>query len=348
MQTCFPPLARSRGSNGRPYRSRYAGAATVSMRASSSLRATSVDGRGWPKRTATSKPSATRSPAWSRITGQVGGHLARTLFDAGRRVRAVARDAKKAQAWAERGCEVALADIDDAAALAAAFTGVDGVFVLLPPTFDPSPDFREARRAIAALRDALAAARPHKVVCLSTIGAQAVQPNLLSQLAWLEQALGALDLPIAFLRAAWFVENSAWDIEPARADGVIASCLQPNDQAFPMVATADVGRVAAELLMDDWQGRRIVELEGPARVTPDQIAACLATLLGRAVVSRPLARAAWEPTFLAQGMRNPTPRMQMLDGFNDGWIEFEGAERARVKGRTSFESVLAELVSRQD
>ena len=281
------------------------------------------------------------------ITGQVGGHLARTLLDAGRRVRAVARDAGKVQPWVDQGCEVALADVDDVAALTAAFSGVDGVFVLLPPTFDPSPDFREARRAIAALRDALAAARPRKVVCLSTIGAQAARPNLLNQLGWLEESLGALDLPIAFLRAAWFVENSAWDIEAARADGVVASCLQPTDKAFPMVATVDIGRLGAELLTDEWQGRRVVELEGPARVTPDEIAACLARLLGRAVVSRPLARAAWEPAFRAQGMRNPTPRMQMLDGFNEGWIEFEGAERGSVKGRTSFESVLAELVSRQ-
>ena len=281
------------------------------------------------------------------ITGQVGGHLARALLDAGQQVRAVVRDAKKAQAWADKGCEIAVADIGDAAALTAAFTGVDGVFVLLPPTFDPSPDLREARRSIASLRDARAAARPSRVVCMSTIGAQATQPNLLSQLGLLEQALRTLDLPVAFLRAAWFIENSAWDIESARRDGVIPSHLQPGDKPVPMVATVDIGRLAAGLLLQSWQGQRVVELEGPARVTPDEIAATLGELLGRTVVNRPVPRDTWEATFRAQGMTNPTPRMRMLDGFNEGWIEFEGAERGSMKGRTTIATVLGELVARQ-
>ncbi|VFU16555.1 protein of unknown function (plasmid) [Methylocella tundrae] len=57
------------------------------------------------------------------ITGQVGGAVARTLLGAGRPVRAIVRDARKGAAWAERGCDVALADLNDAAALASAFKG---------------------------------------------------------------------------------------------------------------------------------------------------------------------------------------------------------------------------------
>lgn len=281
------------------------------------------------------------------ITGQVGGHLAQALLDAGQSVRAVVRDADKGRAWAAKGCELALADVGDVAALTAAFRGTDGVFVLLPPVFDPGPGFPESRRAIAALRAALAAARPGRVVCLSTIGAQATEPNLLSQLGLLEEALGTLDLPVAFLRAAWFVENSAWDIEPARRTGVIPSYLQPTDRPVPMVATVDIGRLAADLLRQDWQGRRVVELEGPHRVTPDQIAGCLGRLLGREVVSRAVPRAAWEAAFRAQGMTNPGPRMRMIDGFNEGWIAFEGAESDRARGGTDVASVLAQLVSRQ-
>jgi hypothetical protein len=29
----------------------------------------------------------------------------------------------------------------------------------------------------------------------------------------------------------------------------------------------------------------------------------------------------WEEVFRAQGMKNPTPRIQMIEGFNEGWIE---------------------------
>lgn len=277
------------------------------------------------------------------ITGQVGSQVARALLDAGQPVRAVVRDAAKGKSWADKGCEVAVADVTDAPALRAAFENAAGVFVLLPPHFDPSPDFRESHLAIDAFYSALSSAEPDKVVCLSTIGAQATQPNLLNQLGLLEKRLGALPLPVAFLRAGWFIENSRWDIEPVRHTGIMPTFLQPADKPVPMVATVDVARVAAELLLQNWQGKRIVELEGPARVTPDEIAACLARLLKRDVLAQPVPRDTWEATFKSTGMRNPTPRMQMLDGFNEGWIDFE---RDPIKGRTSLEAVLADLVAR--
>ncbi len=274
------------------------------------------------------------------ITGRVGGAAGNALLDSGLSVRAVVRDAAKGAAWKDRGCEVALADMNDAAALTAAFTGVEGVFVLIPPTFDPTPGIPEVRSIITALMTAITAARPPKVVCLSTIGAQATQPNLLSQLGLVEKALSALPTPVCFLRAAWFMENAAWDVTPARDTGVISSFLQPLDKPFPMVATADIGRVAAELLQETWTGRRIIELEGPTRVTPNQIAQTFAEIFTRPVHAEAVARETWEQLFISQGMKHPLPRIQMLDGFNQGWIEFEQDESKIQKGRTGSVSTL--------
>jgi uncharacterized protein YbjT (DUF2867 family) len=277
------------------------------------------------------------------ITGQVGGALARTLLAAGQPVRAVVRDTGKGQYWKELGCELACADMADAIALAAAFSEVQGAFVLLPPTFDPTSGFSEARAYIAAVKSALATARPERVVCLSTIGAQAEQVNLLTQLSLMEESLSELDLPICFLRPAWFMENAAWDIASAREQGVIASFLQPLDKAVPMVATADVGRVAAGLLHERWCGKRIVELEGPCRITPNVLAATLGKILDRGVRAEAVPRPTWGDLFTSQGMNNPLPRMRMLDGFNKGWIDFAGHT---VKGRIELESVLLELARR--
>ena len=125
------------------------------------------------------------------------------------------RDLHKGEAWSKRGHDLVVADINEAAALAAAFRGCEGVFVLVPPNFDPSPDFREARKKAATLSSALDAARPGRVVYLSTIGAQATRSNLLSQHTIIEQALRKLSLPITFLRPGWFMANSAWDVAPA-------------------------------------------------------------------------------------------------------------------------------------
>lgn len=134
------------------------------------------------------------------ITGKVGGALARNLLADGLPVRAVLRDATKAVEWKAKGCDVALAEMDDAASLASAFKGAEGVFILPPSEFDPEPGFPEARRVIDAVSAALVEARPARAVCLSTIGADAPHENLLTQRTLLEQALGGISLPVTFLR----------------------------------------------------------------------------------------------------------------------------------------------------
>jgi NAD(P)H dehydrogenase (quinone) len=278
------------------------------------------------------------------ITGKVGGALARTLLAAGQRVRAVVRDACKGRSWAEKGCEVALTEMEDAAGLFVAFKEVEGGFILPPPEFDPAPGFPEARAVITAVKTALEAARPRKVVCLSTVGAQATQPNLLTQRTLMEQQLRALAIPTTFLRPAWFMENFAWDVASARDSGVIASFLQPLDKPFPMIATADVGRVGAELIQEEWNGCRVVELEAARRITPNEVAATFSKILGHPVRVQAVPRASWDDLFKSQGMKNPTPRIQMLDGFNDGWIEFERGESGSVKGKIRLEMVLRGLI----
>ncbi|WP_398495822.1 NAD(P)H-binding protein [Variovorax sp.] len=279
------------------------------------------------------------------ITGKVGGAAARALLASGQKVRAVVRDADKARPWAALGCEVAVAEMEDADALASAFAGCTGVFVLPPPCFDPLPGFPEARAVIAAVRQALEAARPTRVVCLSTVGAQATQPNLLSQRSLMEEGLSPLPLPLALLRPAWFLDNLAWDVAPARERGVLPGFLQPLERPVPMVSTLDVGRVAAELLQEDWQDRRVVELEGPARVTQHEIAATFARVLGRPVQAEAVPRQTWGALFREQGMRDPVPRIQMLDGFNEGWIAFEGDVASVRKGRVTLEEVVRQLVA---
>ena len=279
------------------------------------------------------------------ITGQVGGHVARSLLKAGKKVRAIVRDPQKGSAWAARGCEVAGADVADTKALAEAFRGTKAAFVLLPPTFDPSPGFPEAKAIIAALHAALVKAAPPKVVVLSTIGAEAPRPNLLNQLGQMEAAFADMPMPVTFLRAAWFMENAAGDLAAARETGVITSYLQPLDKAFPMVATDDVGRTAAELLLGDWGGHRVVEVEGPARVSPNHLAEAFTRALDRPVSVEIAPRDGWEATFRDQGMTNPTPRAQMVDGFNQGWIEFsDGGANAR-RGRISINQAIGALVA---
>jgi NAD(P)H dehydrogenase (quinone) len=277
------------------------------------------------------------------ITGQVGSAVARSLLAARQPVRAILRDRNKGAQWLKQGAELAVAELSDTSALVDAFSGAAGVFILLPPVFDPAPGFPESQRLIDSLCVALERARPRKVVALSTIGADAAQPNLLNVLRLMEHSFARLPLPLTYLRAAWFMENAAWDIADA-ASGVIHSFLQPLDRRIAMISSEDVGRTAAALLQEDWDGHRIVELESARRVSPNDVAAAFAEALGHSVRAQIVPRDQWEGLFRAQGMRNPALRMQMIDGFNEGWIDFTGRNADARKGSVDIGQAIGELL----
>jgi NAD(P)H dehydrogenase (quinone) len=280
------------------------------------------------------------------ITGKVGAAVARSLLSADQPVRAVIRDRSKSAPWARLGCDIAIADLEDTGALTTAFEGMAGVFAMLPPVFDPAPGFPEAASLINSLSAALARSKPQRVVALSTVGAEAPQPNLLNVLSQMEKVLGSLPMPVAFLRAAWFMENAAWDI-PSAKNGLIQSYLQPLDRAVPMVSTEDVGRAAAVLLQERWEGKRVVELESAQRVSPNALAAAFAKVLGTPVRVEVVPRDQWESVFRAQGMKNPTLRMQMIDGFNAGWIDFPDRGAHARKGSIDINQAIAALIRQE-
>jgi NAD(P)H dehydrogenase (quinone) len=289
----------------------------------------------------------TKMFAITGVSGQVGGATARTLLETGHKVRAVLRDKAKATAWEALGAEIAIADLEDADSLAKAFTGSDGVYVMVPPAFAPQPGYPEARKAASAIAAALKVARPGRVVALSSIGGERESGlGLITQVHILEEALAQLDLPVAILRPTWFMENSLWDVAPARDTGKMPSFLQPADRPFPLVATDDIGRVAAETLPQSWTGKRVIEIEGPKLYTQQELATLFGKALGRTVTAEPIPHGEWEGFFKSQGTAWPEPRIEMIDGFNSGWIRFEPEKHEHIVGATPFETVLADLIER--
>jgi NAD(P)H dehydrogenase (quinone) len=281
------------------------------------------------------------------ITGRVGGATAESLLAQGKSVRAIVRDKAAAKTWIDRGAETVVADSGDVDALSAAFANVDGVFVMIPGNFTPAKDFPETRAIVAALGSALAKAKPPKAVYLSSVGGHQTRGlGLITQLHILEQELRTLPIPNAFLRPAWFMENSQWDVAPAKEKGEVPAFLQPVSRRIPMVATDDIGRTAANVLQQSWTGNRVIEIEGPRRYSPSDIAEAFASLLGRAVRAVAVPREQWAALFESQGTPpdRTAVRIEMLDGFNSGWIDFEQTATEHVTGRRSMPDVLKKFL----
>jgi NAD(P)H dehydrogenase (quinone) len=279
------------------------------------------------------------------ITGKVGGRVGDILLEAGLPVRALVRSVDKGASWKARGCEIALVpDAADAQSLAQAFAGATGVFLMNPPNYDSERDFPDIQRSAKASAEAIAKAKPDKIVLLSTIGAHVQEFNLLNRSTLFEHMLANAGVPVAFLRPAWFMENAAWDLAGARS-GRIESYLQPLDRKIDMVSTKDIGRAAADLLREEWSGVRIVELSGPQKYSPRDEAAAFAAALGRDVKVVEVPRAEWEQRFRREGMQHPEARIRMLDGFNEGWIDFQCEGTERRTGTVELAQVLSEVAA---
>jgi NAD(P)H dehydrogenase (quinone) len=283
------------------------------------------------------------------ITGNVGGATAQALLAAGKKVRGIVRDKSKAAHLAKQGVELVTGDVADPESLVKAMQGCEGVFVMNPPNFAPKPGFPEAKAALSNIQAALAKAAPPKAVYLSSIGAQHDHGlGLITQSHMLEEIMGKLPIANAFIRAAWFLENYLWDVPSARESSQIDAYLEPAAKEFPMVATQDIGELAAKTLLESWNGNRVLELEGPKRYSPIEAAKAFAKVLGREVNVRPIPRSQWQEKFVAQGMPADSTgaRIEMVEGFNSGWIDFEGGDAEHFMGKSTIERVIKSLIAK--
>ena len=276
------------------------------------------------------------------MTGHVGGATAQHLLAQGKKVRAMVRNREKAANWADQGVELVDGDWNDAAAVERALEGVEGVFVMLPAIWAPSPDFKEAKGVIANYVEALTKAAPPRVVALSSMGANRTTGlGMITALSLLEQGLRHLTLPIACVRAGGFFENFLYGLHVAQG-GTLPVYYNPTNRKSTMVATDDIGAEVAKLLTGPaWSGHRVVELG--SMVSADEVAAQLGEVMQRDVNAFAVPRVGWPAAFEQLGIpKGQTgPAEAMFEAVNAGWMDLgvEGTEH--VAGTTSPRDVFA-------
>ncbi|GIJ70124.1 SDR family oxidoreductase [Virgisporangium ochraceum] len=202
-------------------------------------------------------------------TGRLGGRVVRLLDGVPRRL--VVRDAARAPALA--GCETAVATYDDGAAVRAALTGVETVFMV---SGAEHPERVAQHRSFV---DAAAAAGVSHLVYTSFYGASPTATFTLARDHHAtEEHIRASGLAFTFLR-----DNLYADFFPLMADeqGVIRG--PAGDGRVAAVAMDDIAAVAAEVLRNPApHAGATYDLTGPVPLTLHEVAEII-TASGRKV-----------------------------------------------------------------
>ena len=159
----------------------------------------------------------------------------------------------------------------------------------------------------------------------------------------LEQAVADLEVHASVVRAAYYMSN--WDsaLGTAREEGVVHTFF-PRDFPLPMVAPADLGRVAARLLTTEVDHTGVHYVEGPAAYSPGDVARAFAEALGRDVRTVEVPRSEWQATFRSLGFSAAAAASYArMTG-----IALDGTERpeAPERGRTTLTEYVSEVLRR--
>jgi uncharacterized protein YbjT (DUF2867 family) len=278
------------------------------------------------------------------VTGHVGGVAAGLLLDKKQKVKVIVRDAAKGAPWAQRGAEIAVGVIDDQAFLTATLKGAEGFFTLLPPDMRPPDMYTHQVKSSDAIAGAVKASGVRHVVLLSSVGADLPSgTGPIKGLHYLEEKLRGTGVVLSAIRAGYFQENVGQVLGAARAQGIYPNFGAPHDAPMPMIATKDIGALAAELLMQKPGKSEVVDLHGPA-YTVNQVVEKLGAALGKKLQIVDIPEPGWIPAMTQAGMPEHVAEVyaEMYRGFGSGSIKPKGDRM--VQGKATLDDTIKKLV----
>lgn len=280
------------------------------------------------------------------VTGHVGAVVAQELIEKNQRIKVIVRDANKGMSWSQRGAEVAVGSLDDAAFLTSALKGATGFFALLPPNYGATDFYSYQRKTSDAIATAVKQSGVKHVVMLSSIGADLSEgTGPIKGLHYLENALRGTGVKLTAIRAGYFQENLVSAIGPAAQMEIFADFMGANDAPRPMIATKDIGLLAAKELMTPAQKSETIDLHGPSYSARQQ-ALMLGTLLQKRLKIVNVPQTAWIETLMKAGFSKHISEVyaEMYGAFASGKITPHGDRF--VEGTTGLEEVLPTVVAK--
>lgn len=234
------------------------------------------------------------------VTGNVAGRALEKLVQAGAQVAVLVRHPEKLPESLRSKVHVEHGALEDGAFVARATRAADALLWLTPTTF-AAPDLRAytlglARSAVQAIREN---SLP-RVVFVSSHGADRSGAGQVSFAGEVEKMLEEAAPHTVALRSAGFMENLLTSVEAVK-HGQLFGVLLP-DKRYPLVATRDLGDVAARWLLDpQWTGHHVRGVHGPEDLSAQDQAALLSRVLGRPIRYQQIPLEALRDTLLKRG-----------------------------------------------
>ena len=276
-------------------------------------------------------------------TGQTGSVVARTLLKKNLPVRAIVRSEEKGEVWKNAGAEIAVADVRDAEALTRALQGAKVLYLMNPPHEQAEDMFAETEKVIRAFQTAIENSRLEKLVVLSSVGAHL--PSGTGAIVTnhsIEQAFNDSLIPTSFLRAAYFMENWNSVLDTAKSEGILPSFLRPLEKKIPHISTEDIGRIAAETMLETSAGVQIKELTG-APCSPNDVAAAFSKVLSKEVNAIAVPEEQWTEIFQTfASPRNAEAYAEMTRAVNADVVIYETENQ--IYGQTTIEDYAAKML----
>ncbi|NOK15494.1 NmrA family NAD(P)-binding protein [Corallococcus carmarthensis] len=234
-------------------------------------------------------------------TGNVAGRALEKLVQAGAQAVALVRHPEKLPQSLRSQVQVEQGALEDGAFVARATRAADALLWLTPTTFD-ARDFRAhtldlARNAARAIQEN----QIQRVVFVSSHGADRSGLGHVSFAGEVEQVLEAAAPHTVVLRSAGFMENLFTSVEALKHGQLFT--LLPPDKKYPLVATRDVGDVAARWLLDStWTGHHVRGVHGAEDLSAHELAGILERVLGTPMRCQQVPPEALRDAFLKRGM----------------------------------------------
>ncbi len=208
------------------------------------------------------------------------------------RTRAVVRTDDRSGAFAARGVDVIVGDLERPETLPGALDDVGRAFLMSRD--DPSQPEMEG-----ALMEAAARAGVERIVKLSASGAAPDSPvALMRRHAQAERILEGSGFGYAILRSQLYMQNFLRFGPSVAAEGRFAAPM--DDRRFALVDVRDVARVAAAALIEDEHEGATHVVTGPEALSYGDAAEAIGTAIGKEVAYEPAEPQAFRDELVAE------------------------------------------------